>query len=96
MTLVKIAQKVTLTDLIQRPVPNSTSQGIGGSVCSMCGVNSGEDLSVDDSEEVGDNGPATPGDNLHGEDATCTTSTQTPLLQYQVIFGTAILFVSRR
>ena len=95
MTLFKIAQKVTLTDLIQRPVPNSTSQGIGGSVCSMCGVNSGEDLSVDETE-VGDNGPATPGDNLDGEDATCTTSTQTPLLQFEVNFGTAILFVSRR
>ena len=62
----------------------------------MCGVNSGEDLSVDDSEEGGDSGPATPGDNLDGEDATCTTSTQTPLLQYQVIIGTALLFVSRR
>jgi len=48
----------------------------------MCGVNSGEDLSVDETE-VGDNGPATPGDNLDGEDATCTTSTQTPLLQFQ-------------
>ena len=62
----------------------------------MCGVNSTEDLSVDDSEEGGDNGPPTPGDNLDGEDATCTTSTQTPLLQYQVIFENAILFVSRR
>ena len=62
----------------------------------MCGVNSTEDHSVDDSEEGGDNGPATLGDDLDGEDATCTTYTQTPLLQYQVIFGTALLFVLRR